>query len=87
MSVKEEINRGINLVGVSLVALSGFALFPEFFIQDGWLHKLGEAVLFILSLTAVGWYLKGENMYSRSVLPAIFVIISLLLKLFAVIFL
>ena len=34
MIFRDAINRGYNLVGTSIIAITGFAFFPEFFIEQ-----------------------------------------------------
>ncbi len=83
MTVRDAINRGYNLVGTAIVAISGFAFFPEFFTEDELTHKLDEGVLFLLALGSIAWYLIGRNKYSRTIIPILFTTAALVMKLLA----
>ena len=61
MTVREALNRGYNLVGTALVAISGFAFFPQTFSEDEFSHKLDEGGLFLLAIGALIWYFVGHN--------------------------
>lgn len=87
MTAEEAINRGNNLLGTSIVALSGFAFFPEIFAEDEWWHKLDEDFLLLLGIGAIIWYLRGKNRLKRTFIPAGFVIISLIVKIVTVMYL
>lgn len=81
MTVQEAINRGNNLLATSILGLAGFAFFPEAFIEDKEIYKLDDALLFILGLFAIGWFLKGKNKFMRNVGPVVMVWIGLAIKL------
>lgn len=83
MTVTEAWNRGNNLVATALVALAGFAFAPEMFVEDEPSHRMDEGLLFVLGLVAIGWYLKGKNKFMRSVVPVVFVWLSLAIKVMA----
>ena len=78
-------HRGNNLVATAIVALSGFAFFPEFFLEDEWQYKIDEGLLFLLGLGAIGSYFKGKNRFKRSIAPIIFVVIALIIKIVAIV--
>jgi hypothetical protein len=44
MTVRDALNRGYNLVGTAIIAISGLAFFPEFFTEDEPAHKLYEGL-------------------------------------------
>jgi uncharacterized membrane protein YccC len=83
MTVRDALNRGYNLVGTALVAISGFAFFQEFFFEDELTHKLDEGVLFLLALGALAWYFIGNNKFSRTIVPLLFTAAALIMKLLA----
>ena len=83
MTVRDALNRGYNLVGTAIVAISGFAFFPEFFTEDELTHKLDEGVLFLLAISSIAWYLTGKNKFSRTVVPILFTAAALVMKLIA----
>jgi hypothetical protein len=85
MTLKDSINRTLNLLGVSIVALAGFAFLPEVIIENDFPDKIDDGLLFVIGLTAIGWYLTGKNKFKRSVMPVVFVFLSLATKILAVI--
>ena len=74
MTIDEAFQRGNNLVATGILALSGFAFLPEFFLEDEPLHRLDEALLFIIGIAALAWYLRGRNKVSRSLVPVLLVV-------------
>lgn len=83
MTVRDALNRGYNLVGTAIVAISGFAFFPEFFSEDELTHKLDEGVLFLLAIGAIAWYFVGKNKVSRTIVPILLTAAALIMKLLA----
>ena len=83
MTIRDAINRGYNLVGTAIVAISGFAFFPEFFTEDELTHKIDEGVLFLLAISSIVWYLIGKNKFSRTIVPILFTTTALAMKLIA----
>jgi hypothetical protein len=81
MTVDEAFQRGNNLLATAIVALSGFAFLPEFFFEDETLHKLDEALLFVLGIIAIVWYLTGRHRFTHSLLPVLLVVAALAVKL------
>lgn len=87
MTVRDALNRGYNLVGTAIVAISGFAFSEEFFYEDELTQKLDEGVLFLLALGAIVWYFIGNNKFSRTIVPLLFTGAALIMKLLAFLFL
>lgn len=87
MTIREALNRGYNLVGTALVAISGFAFFPQTFAEDELTHKLDEGGLFLLAIGALIWYFVGHNKVSRTIVPVLFAAAALVVKLLAFFFL
>ncbi len=87
MTVRDALNRGYNLVGTAIIAISGLAFFPEFFTEDELAHKLDEGVLFALALSSIVWYLFGKNKFSRTIVPILFTTAALVMKVIAFFFL
>ncbi len=83
MTVRDALNRGYNLVGTAIIAISGLAFFPEFFTEDELTHRLDEGVLFLLAISAIVWYLIGKNKFSRTIVPILFTTAALVMKLIA----
>jgi peptidoglycan/LPS O-acetylase OafA/YrhL len=87
MTVRDALNRGHNLVGTAIVAISGFAFFPQTFSEDELTHKLDEGVLFLLAIGAIAWYFAGNNKVSRTIVPILLTAAALIMKLLAFFFL
>ena len=83
MTVRDALNRGYNLIGTAIVAISGIAFFPEFFAEDEGTHKLDEVVLLLLAIGAIIWYLIGKNKFSRTIIPILFTAAALVMKIIA----
>ncbi|HVW67252.1 MAG TPA: hypothetical protein VHA78_06035 [Candidatus Peribacteraceae bacterium] len=84
MTVKEVWNRGNNLVAASVVALSGFGFFGEFFSESEWYAKLDEGIMLVLGLIAIAWYWTKNNRFTRSFWPVALLILGLADKIMAV---
>ena len=83
MTVRDALNRGYNLVGTAIIAISGLAFFPEFFTEDEPAHKFDEGALLLLAIGAITWYLVGKNKFSRTIVPILFTAAALVMKLIA----
>ena len=81
MTVRDALNRGYNLVGTAIIAISGLAFFPEFFAEDEPAHKFDEGVLLLLAIGSIVWYLVGKNRFSRTIIPMLFTAAALVMKL------
>jgi hypothetical protein len=84
MTTKEAINRGNNLLGVAIVALSGFAFFPDTFAESEFSGKFDELLMLLVGIIAIIWYKLGNNRFSRSATPIVLVIVSLVIKLIGI---
>ena len=80
MNLSQSINRGFNLLAVSIVGLAGVAFVPEAFLENDFPDKLDDMALFLLGGFAAYWYSRSENKYLRSVLPVVFVALALVIK-------
>ena len=81
MTVDEAYQRGNNLVATAIVALSGLAFLPEFFLEDEAPYKLDEFLLFVLGIAAIAWYLRGRNRVTRSLVPIVLVVAAFVVKI------
>jgi FtsH-binding integral membrane protein len=82
IAVRDALNRGYNLLGVGVVAISGLAFFSDLPAEiDQPSHIVDEVLLAILALVAFVWYLVGRNKYSRTVLPIVFAGLALAIKI------
>lgn len=81
MNIKEAINRGFNLLSISIASLAGLAFMPEIFLEKDRIDKLDDALLLIIAIFGMWWYNKSNNKYVRSALPMVLVLIGLGVKL------
>ena len=84
MTIQESVNRTVNLVGTTIVGLSGFAFLPEVFFENDVPDKIDDGVLFVLALVAIWWYKRAHNRFERSIAPVVFVGLALLTKIGAI---
>ncbi|HEX4715377.1 MAG TPA: hypothetical protein VH164_10650 [Ktedonobacteraceae bacterium] len=81
MTVRDALNRGYNLLGVGIVAISGLAFFSDMPAEiDQPTHIVDEVGLAVLALVAFVWYLSGRNKYSSTVMPLVFAVFALAIK-------
>jgi len=81
ITVRDALNRGYNLLGVGIVAISGLSFFSDLPAEmDKPSHIVDEVGLSVLALMAFVWYLIGRNKYSRTVMPIVFAVLSLAIK-------
>ncbi|HEX4206064.1 MAG TPA: hypothetical protein VHZ51_18080 [Ktedonobacteraceae bacterium] len=81
ITVRGALNRGYNLLGVGIIAISGLSFFsdlPAEIAQPS--HIVDEVLLAVLALIAFVWYLIGRNKYSRTVMPMVFAVLALAIK-------
>ena len=77
MNLQQSINRGLNLLGTSIVALAGFASVSEIFLED-MVGKIDDIALLLLAVYAIFWYLRADNRYTRSKAPVVLVMLAFL---------
>ena len=53
-------------------------------IETEWLFKVDDALISLLGIGAIIWYLRGDNRHMRSLAPILFVGAALLVKVFAI---
>ena len=80
-TVRDASVRGFNLLAVSIPALAAFAFAPEMFVEADIPDKVDDALLFILGLIAIGWYLRGRNKFAQSLMPVVFVVLAAAIKI------
>lgn len=81
MNLQESISRGFNLLATSIVSIAGFAFAPEMFVETDMPDKIDDALLFVIGLVAIGWYMRGRNRFAQSVMPVVLVILAMLVKI------
>lgn len=85
MKINEYINRGFNLLAVSIVGLAGFAFLSEIFLEKDWDDKGDDIALLVLGVAGIIWYLTKNNKYQRSFMPVLLTLLSLTTKIVALI--
>jgi heme/copper-type cytochrome/quinol oxidase subunit 4 len=81
ITVRDAINRGYNLLGVGIIAISGLSFFSDLPAEINQLsHIVDEVLLAVLALVTFVWYLIGRNKYSRTVVPIVFAVVALAIK-------
>ena len=85
MNITQSVNRTVNLIGVAIAGLAGFAFAPEAIIEPDVIDKVDDTLILLLGIGAIVWYLRNGNRYVRSLMPIVFVGVALVLKIFAII--
>ncbi|HLI05307.1 MAG TPA: hypothetical protein VKV40_01925 [Ktedonobacteraceae bacterium] len=82
LTVREAINRGYNLLGVSIIVISGLSFFVDLPAEiDHLSHIVDEVLLAVLALVAFVWYMTGRNKYSLTIMPIVFAVLGLAIKI------
>ena len=84
MKIQDSINRGFNLLAVSIVSLASFSFLPEVFLEKDVPDKIDDMVFFLVGLVAMAWYARSTNKFTRSFIPVVLVIIGLAVKIMGV---
>jgi hypothetical protein len=85
MTVHETLNRGFNLLAVSLVSTTCFAFSAEIFFEHYWILRIDDVLLFLIGAACVWWYLRRTNRFKRSITPIIFLALALGARVFVLI--
>jgi len=81
MTLRDALNRGYNLLGVGIIVLSGLSFFSDLPAEiDHLPHIVDEVLLAVLAIVALVWYFMGRNKYSHTVIPIVFAVIALAIK-------
>lgn len=83
LTVPEAINRATNLFAIGFLGVFGAAIVTEVFHEDEWSHKADDAILFVLAVAGVIWYLTRRHHISRSWLPLGLLAVGLVVKALA----
>ncbi len=81
MTVREAVNRGINLLGVAILGIESTLGLFEIFNETEWIDRLDDLVVVALAITGIVWYLAGSNRYRRSPLPWILLSLAWVMKM------
>lgn len=85
MNIQESINRGFNLLSMSIIGLTGIAFLPEVFLEKDIPDKFDDLALFILAAIGVWWYTRSRNRFIRSAIPVTLVLLALVVKIIGII--
>ena len=85
MTLTDSINRSVNLLGVALIGLSGFAFAPEMLLENDAPDKIDDALMLIIGLAGIWWYRRARNRFARSFVPVLLPILALATKIGAII--
>jgi FtsH-binding integral membrane protein len=81
ITVQDALNRTYNLLGVGIIAISSAAFFSDLPAEiDQLPHIVDEVLLGILAIVALVWYFMGRNRYSHTIVPIVFAVIALAIK-------
>jgi peptidoglycan/LPS O-acetylase OafA/YrhL len=85
MNITQSVNRTVNLIGVTISGIAAVAFGPEAISETEWQFKVDDALIVLLGIGAIVWYLRAGNRYMHSLVPILFVGAALVLKVFAII--
>jgi hypothetical protein len=74
-SIKEAMNRGNNLLIVGFLSVLGIGVIAELFTENELLDKADDAIIMLLAIIAIIWYVRGTHRYQYSWFP--FILLSL----------
>jgi len=81
MTLRDALNRSYNLLGVGIIVLSGLSFFSDLPAEiDQLPHIVDEVLLAVLAIVALIWYFIGRNKYSHTIMPIVFAVIALAIK-------
>ncbi|HEY8595429.1 MAG TPA: hypothetical protein VIL84_09300 [Devosiaceae bacterium] len=85
MDVTQSVNRTVNLVGVAIASVAGFAFAPEMLIEPDMIDKVDDFLILLVGIAAIVWYLREGHRYARSLVPVVAVVAAAALKVFAIV--
>lgn len=80
-TIQDALNRGYNLLCISIISLAGFAFLPEAFLEKDVADKGDDSGLFLIGLIGILWYFWKNNRTKRSVMPLLLVWAAGLVKI------
>jgi hypothetical protein len=81
VTVRDAFNRGYNLLGVGVIVIGGLSFFSDLPAEiDQLPHIVDEVLLAVLSIIAILWYFIGRNRYSHTIVPIVFAVAALAIK-------
>ncbi len=81
MNVREAVSRGVNLLGVAILAIESTLGLFEIFNETEWIDRLDDLVVVALAIIGIVWYLAGNNRYRRSPLPWLLLSLAWVMKM------
>ena len=69
LTVEQAVNRGANLLGVTLLVVEAATLISVIFIEDEWIDRIDDLVILALAVVGIAWYRYGSNRFHRSLVP------------------
>ncbi len=81
MSAREAINRGVNLLGVTILAIESSLASFEIVNETEWIDRLDDLVVAGLAIIGLVWYLVGSNRFRRSPLPWVLLALAWIRKM------
>ena len=82
MTMGEALNRGFNLLAVTLVGLAVFLLSLEFLTDADWVLRAADVALFCIGVACVVWYRRRNNRFKNSLVPIYFTAFALGIRVF-----
>jgi len=86
MTLRESINRGFNLMVTTVlffvgISFGSIALSP---VENDWGDRLDDIGLLAVGIACLVWYVIGRNRFQRSVAPAVFAGLALVVQALAI---
>lgn len=77
----EAINRGLNLVAVVALGLTGLTFGSDLFMEADPMDKIDNTLLLVIGVVAVVWYFMGRHWAQRSAVPVYLAAAALLAQI------
>ena len=69
VTVAEAVNRGFNMLVAAFLGLAGLTFGSDLFVETDPIDKLDNALLAVVGVIAVGWYLMGRHRFESGLTP------------------
>lgn len=84
VTVRDANERGNNLFGIGLLAVTGIALLPVALQEPEWADRADDLALLVLAVIGLAWYLTGRHRFRHSLVPVVLLGLAALTKAFAI---
>jgi peptidoglycan/LPS O-acetylase OafA/YrhL len=86
VTLKDNINRGFNLLVTTALFLDGlaFAVVAASPVENDWGDRLDDIGLALVGIVGLVWYLAGRNRFKRSVVPLVLASLAVAVQLLAI---